>query len=115
MQSQNTAYSLKARVAIKAEVKQLQKIFENNKSRIRFLESENNQLKGDISRIKNQVFHRELLIVAIFGIDPKMLRTYLKIYPIPFLTAYFRGSTTTLDKCKKWEIEIEKVRNNKSQ
>jgi hypothetical protein len=115
MQSQNTAYTLKARTAIKAEVKQLQEILENNKCKIKSLESNIIRLKEDLLRIKDYAFHLELLVVAIFGIDPIMLRTYMKIYSQKVLIAYLNGTTETLVNCEKWEIEIEKVLNNKNQ
>lgn len=104
-QSNNSAYSISARNAIKHELKQLLEI------RQAYEETANRKIKlmDEVKHYKKRIFHFELLVVALLGISPKTLGTYLNIYPISVLTAHFKGTTPTLEMCNKLEEETKQL------
>ncbi len=109
----NKLYSLKARKAIEYEIGQLKEINEVHRSNIAYLREENSRLTNELKASNQKIFHFELLVVALMQTSPMYLGFYLNIYTIPFLLAYFKGTTITQQNCKIWETDINLVRKAK--
>ena len=112
-QGANKLYKHKVRKAIEYEIGQLKKIKEIHSSNIAYLREENSRLINELKASNQKVFHFELLVVALMQTSPMYLGFYLNIYTIPFLLAYFKGTTTTQQNCKKWETDINFERRDK--
>lgn len=101
-QYRNPAYSLNARKAIEYELNQLKEI----KNSINDKECKKKELLKELNNYKNRIFHFELLTTALLRTSPTLLGTYLNIYSIPTLMAYFKNTTPTLKMCEQLESEI---------
>ncbi len=101
-QYKNPAYSLTARKAIEYELYQLKEINKLFKEK----EYHKKELLKEVDDYKDRIFHFELLTTALLGTSPALLGTYLNIYSIPTLMAYFKNTTPTLKMCKQIESEI---------
>ncbi len=109
----NKLYSLKARKAIEYEIGQLKEINEVHRSNIAYLREENSRLTNELKASNQKIFHFELLVVALMQTSPMYLGFYLNIYTIPFLLAYFKGTTITQQNCKEWETDTNLERKAK--
>lgn len=101
-QYRNPAYSLPARKAIEYELNQLKEISNS----INDKEYQTKELLKKINNYKNRIFHFELLTTALLRTSPALLGTYLNIYSIPTLMAYFKNTTPTMEMCEQLESEL---------
>jgi len=100
-QYNNPAYTLATRKAIEYELNQLKEV-----NRL-FMEREyqTEELFKEIDKYKETIFHFELLTTALLGTSPNFLGTYLNIYSVPLLIAYFKNTTPTMEMCEQLEAE----------
>lgn len=104
-QYKNPAYSISARKAIEYELNQLKEISNSINDR----EYQTKELLKELNNYKDRIFHFELLTTALLGTSPALLGTYLNIYTIPTLMAYFKNTTPTMEMCEQIESEIAQM------